>query len=279
MVMRLPPPLVDCVALVSTIVAERVGGVNAAYFASVEQEWRTRVQQYLDAEGSPPTVTKWPAIEPRKGSFLNLYLHPGDNSAQGRILLALRQHELLLCPACGEQGRPQTLDHYLPKSTYPHFCVTPANLFPMCDACQQAKGSKVGDIRSPRYFIHPYYDVFVGEQVLSLEIRAPFEAPAFVFGAADDLEPAETRLVESHIRELGLTARYTVFFRNQHRRLLRLVDRMRASNQDVRATLETFRFDASHQSVNSWEHVFYEAVLENAALMDYLCNAQLPPLL
>ncbi|MHA6829518.1 hypothetical protein ACQUJV_25435 [Ralstonia pseudosolanacearum] len=263
----------------SAVVAERATGPNAAYFAGIEQEWRARVRQYLDAAGTPPTVTTWPAIEPQKTSFLNLYLHPGEGSVQGGILLALREHDLLLCPACGEQGRPQTLDHYLPKTTYPHFCVTPVNLFPMCDACQRAKGVKVGDARSPRYFIHPYYDIFVGEQVLSLQITAPFDTPTFTFGGADNLEPAEAILVESHIRELALETRYATFFRNQHRRLLRLVDRMRASNQDVSETLATFKFDTSHQSVNSWEHVFYSSVLSNPDLMDYLTNGQLPPLL
>src|SRR3546814_3004594 len=60
----------------------------------------------------------------------------------------LHVHELNHCPACGEPGTPNTLDHYLPKGRYPHFCVTPLNLFPMCDACQQAKGEKTGDADS-----------------------------------------------------------------------------------------------------------------------------------
>ena len=67
------------------------------------------------------------------------------------MLQSLRNHDLQLCPACGEAGAPNTLDHYLPKGKYPHFCVTPHNLFPMCDACQRRKGDRTGDENNPRF--------------------------------------------------------------------------------------------------------------------------------
>ncbi|GAB2730598.1 hypothetical protein GCM10027195_42890 [Comamonas sediminis] len=277
--MRLPTPTVDSVQLVSDLVAERAGGRNSAYFAALEGEWRQRVQQYLNSSGAPPSVTLWPAIEPRKTSFLTLYLSPTKTSVQGQMLQDMRQHELPICPACGELGRPNTLDHYLPKDVYPHFCVTPVNLFPMCDACQLAKGTKVGDARFPRFFIHPYFDVFVAERVVYLKIEAPFEAPAFSLEIADHLEQADAGLVRKHIRELAIHLRYATYFRNQYRRLLRLTSAMRNSGQDIRQTLETFRVGAAEPSLNAWEHVFYASVLENDDLIDYLCTAQLPSLL
>ena len=113
--MRLPTPTVDSVQLVSDVVAERAGGRNSAYFAALEGEWRQRVQQYLDSSGAPPGVALWPAIEPKKTSFLTLYLSPAETSVQGQMLRDMRKHELPICPACGELGRPNTLDHYLPK--------------------------------------------------------------------------------------------------------------------------------------------------------------------
>jgi hypothetical protein len=114
-------PAVDSLQLVTAVVAERANGVNASFFNGIEQEWRQRVQQYIDAAGSPAMVTTWAAAQARKTSFLSLYLAPAENSVQGRMLSAMRQHELTVCPACGELGRPNTLDHYLPKSLYPQF--------------------------------------------------------------------------------------------------------------------------------------------------------------
>jgi len=276
MVMKLPAPLIDSVAFVRDVVAERRRGVNGEYFIGLENEWCARVQTYIDAAGVPPGVATWPAIEPRKPTFLNLYLSPAADSAQSRMLKILRQHELTVCPACGELGRPNTLDHFLPKDLYPHFCITPVNLFPMCDACQLAKGTKVGDAQSPRFFIHPYFDAFVGEQVLKLDIHAPFHTPAFTLTPVDALAPPDRELIESHIRELRIEARYANFFRNEYRRLLRLVNHMRNSDQNVAAVLQTFKNGAALPSPNTWEHIFYASAVGNVDLIEYLENSPLP---
>lgn len=276
MVMKLPMPAFDSVQLVGDVVAERAGGINAAFFKGIEKEWAIRVQQYIDLAGAPPTVGTWPAIKVKAKSFLNLYLSPAEDSVQLPIIRAMRQHGLTVCPACGELGSPNTLDHYLPKGTYPHFCITPVNLFPMCDACQLAKGPKVGDAKSPRFFIHPYFDAFVGEQVLRLEIKPPFDAPSFTLGIAHDLEDKQADLVRTHVRELEIERRYAAFFRGQHRRLLRLVNAMRASGQDVEQTLATFRHGVAEPSKNTWEYVFYDAVLASPDHINYLTNEPLP---
>lgn len=274
--MKLPMPVFDNVQLVRDVVAERAGGVNAAFFKGIENEWAERVQQYIDHTGAPPAVGTWTAIEFKAKSFLNLYLSPANHSVQLPILKAMREHDLSVCPACGELGRPNTLDHYLPKGTYPHFCLTPVNLFPMCDACQLAKGVKVGNAESPRFFVHPYFDAFVDEQVLRLEIRPPFDAPSFTLGITPGLDVEQAKLIRAHIRELEIERRYATFFRNQYRRLLRLVNSMRASGQNVEQTLATFKEGVADPSRNTWEYVFYAAVLDSPAHLYYLANEPLP---
>lgn len=276
MVMRLPMPAFDSVGLVAQVVAERQGGMNRNFFNAIQAEWTQRVQHYLDSNGSPHAVPKWAAVQSRSTTFLNLYLTPAEGSVQGNVLKALRDHQLTICPACGEPGTPNTLDHYLPKGGYPHFCITPANLFPMCDACQKAKGEKTGNAQSPRFFIHPYFDVFVAQQVLRLQIAAPFDAPAFQLVVLDDLNPGDASLIRTHVRELEIEKRYAKFFGNAYLRLLRLVHKMRTDGQDVPGSLATFRFGVAHPSVNGWEHVFYDAVLNTPALLNYLTQADLP---
>jgi hypothetical protein len=279
MVMPLPIPRFDAVQLVDDVVSDRQGGKNAAFFNSKNDEWRRRVRRYLRESGSPETVSTWPAIEPRKKSFLNLYLSPKEDNVHTAILSQLRKHNLTMCPACGEAGRPNTLDHYLPKNKYPHFCITPQNLFPMCDACQGKKGENTGDATDPRFFLHPYYDTFIGNQVLDLTIHAPFDKPTFYLEPAPDLPDAESRLVAVHVRELEVVERYGTFFRNEHRRLLRLVDKIRESGQDVEGTLNGFRIRAEFPSKNCWEHIFYSSVLNSPDFLNYLRNEELPELL
>lgn len=278
MVMNLQRPNIDSVEFTRQVVAERANGMNAPFFNEIEGEWCERVQQYIDASGSPPMVTTWPAIAPRTSTFLNLYLHPKDGSVQGEMLKSLRKHGLSICPACGEMGVPNTLDHYLPKSAYPHFCITPENLFPMCDACQKNKGTSVGNLINPRFFIHPYFDRFPVDQLIYLTISPPFNVPTFKINVVEGLEPYSADLVISHIRELKIEPRYVIYFRNEYRRLLRLVEKMRSANEDVLQTLTYFKAKAEEPTPNSWEHLFYSSVVANAELVNYLTNSILPEL-
>jgi hypothetical protein len=82
--------------------------------------------------------------------------------------------------------------------------------------------------------------------------------------------------IRSSLRELDIHERYSRFFRNQYRRLLRLVGQMRASQLLVKENLEMFADDAAVASPNSWEHIFYTAVVDDAVLIDFLENAELP---
>lgn len=276
MVMVLPAPAACSLQLVDDVVAERQGGKNAGFFSGVAQDWRERVQAYIDGAGSPEIVETWPDIEHKKNSFLNLYLSPAEGSVQGAILAALRDHELSLCPACGEAGAPNTLDHYLPKGKYPHFCVTPYNLFPMCDACQTNKKEKTGDAANPRFFLHPYFDVFVADQVIALSIEPPFATPTFDLSPVADLTVPQRALVGCHIRELGILPRYARFFRNEYQRLLKLVDQLRTADLDVEEHLTSFRYRAAMPTANAWDHVFFAAVLADPALTEYLTVSELP---
>jgi len=276
MVMHLPLPAACSVALVDQVVAERQNGIHALFFAGIAAQWRASVQLYLDHGGSPQHVPIWPAIDARRGTFHNLYKNADPASAHGIAVHPIREHMLDLCPACGEPGAPNTLDHYLPKGVYPHFSVTPANLFPMCDACQAEKLEKTGDANNPRFFIHPYFDVFSIPKIVNLVIAPPFGAPTFDVVPSPALQPEEAVLVTSHLKELDIPNRYVRFFRNEHRRLIRNVTKMRASGQAVQATIEAFRDGHADPTPNSWQHVFYSAVLETPELLEYLTNGDLP---
>jgi hypothetical protein len=278
--MTLPPPAIGSLQLLDEVIAQRQNGVNAEFFNDIAVEWRQRVRGYIANNGSPEFVPTWNNIMQRKNTFLNLYGSPSEGSAQGLVLADMRKdHGLTYCPACGEPGTPNTLDHYLPKTLYPHFCVTPLNLFPMCDACQELKDVKTGDAVTPRFFIHPYYDVFVANQVIELGFGPPYSSPVFELRPTRGLSASQRQLVLTHVRELRIDTRYIKYFKTQHRRLLRLVGKLRDSQQNVRASLTAFRDSAAISGNNVWDHVFYAAVVSHPALLDYLENEPLPTFL
>lgn len=277
MVMRLPTPQHCSVTLVDDVVRERQGGLNALYFTGIKAEWKARTQVYLDNNGSPAHVPTWAAIPvAKKKSFKNLYTHPAPGSAQGIVLDDLNDHELNLCPACGEFGKPNTLDHYLPKGKYPHFSITPVNLFPMCDSCQKEKLEKTHTARESRLFLHPYFDDFVERQILRIVIHPPYDTPTFSIELMDWLSDEQRAVVRAHIRELAIERRFAGFFKGESMRILKHAAKIRKGNQTIEESVELFRSLHEDPTLNSWQHLYYRAVLDNPDMLEYLATGVLP---
>lgn len=274
MVMQLKPPAVVTAQYLDQIVAERQKGPNAKLFTGLLPEWKARAQDYQNQQGAP-TLTTWPLAITNSVAFVGLYERPRPNSVQAPILKTLRAHDLRICPGCGELGEPNTLDHYLPKKKYPQFAILPLNLAPMCDACQKEKGAKTTVAPGARLFIHPYFSTFSQPQILELDIGPPFAAPSAILRPSAALTKDERDLVETHLRELDMHSRYARFFKSAYRKLLRNINRIRQTGQDVDASLDLFRFDEEAPSPNGWPHVFYTGVIANAPLVQFLKTAAL----
>lgn len=277
MVTRLPQPEACSIALLDQVLVERNRGRNARFFRGIATEWRRRVESYLNERGNPETVSDWPAIMENTTPFLTLYRSPADNSSQAPVLTTLRERQMQFCPACGEEGTPNTLDHHLPIERFPHFAVTPANLSPMCDICQTAKGERTVDAQGRRIFLHPYFDEFLDAQILRLTIGRPLAAPMeFVLEPDPNLPDELVGLVRRHIGGLQLERRYGAFFRDEYIRLLRLAQAARDAGIDIRANVAAFKHLHQIRALNLWPHIFYSSVMEDAELLEFLANGELP---
>jgi 5-methylcytosine-specific restriction endonuclease McrA len=91
-------------------------------------------------------------------------------NAPGRVvydkLIAAAAHGR--CPLCGH-GVVKTLDHHLPKSTYPALSVVPSNLIPVCPSCNKQKGDRTPNTAAEQT-IHPYFDDIDGHIWLHGEV-------------------------------------------------------------------------------------------------------------
>ncbi|MBT9100465.1 hypothetical protein KFZ76_22460 [Methylovulum psychrotolerans] len=279
--MRLDLPKIKYYKFIDEVVAERQSGINATYFNGIKSDWKTRIKEYQDNKGNPEIIKPWPKVTPdKKKSFLNLYNNPHKDSAQRIILENLRSRTLQLCPACGEAGTPNTLDHYLPKESYPEFSITAANLSPMCDICQGEKKAKTVNDTNERLFLHPYFDAFTDKQVVALKLGRPFKAPTTITLIPHPrLNSAQSSLILRHIEQLNIERRYHRFFREKYLCLLKHTTTIRQRDQDVKVMLTNFCNMAYLGSVNSWEHVFYDGVLADKELVTYLQTGNLPAFL
>ena len=279
MVVRLPCPTTDDDSYIDSLVCQGQIGADAAFFLTIKDDWKSRVQAYAAAHGNPCLIMPWIEIAVQKKTLENLYSSQLPvHSVQKPILDSLRIKDLQFCPACGEDGTPNTLDHYLPKSKYPEFSVTPRNLFPMCDVCQGKKGSKTVNGTNQRLFVHPYFDDFTALSVVRLVIGRPFESPkSFSIEPHPALTEEQSALISRHLEELGIAARYDQFFKLEYTRLKKLVSRARVKGQDVRERVATFHEYALDKSINSWGAIFFQGVLDDEDLLAFLEHGQLPP--
>jgi hypothetical protein len=279
MVMRLERPAFDEANLIDVVISERQKGVNKNYFNNIKEQWKQRVDDYVQLSGNPEVLMPWPEVasDKEKTRFLTLYNAPKEDSVQFPVLKKLRERTLQLCPACGEDGTPNTLDHYLPKNIFPEFSISTVNLFPMCDTCQGWKLEHTLDDNGARLFLHPYFDDFLNKQVIKLTIGEPYSAPtSMALHAHHDLEVNIQLLVARHLSNLEIETRYYHFFRDEYIRLICSANDIRAANLDMRQQLALFCNKARRKSINSWGHVFYESVMSNEDLLNYLEFAQLP---
>lgn len=89
----------------------------------------------------------------------------GGRSYYDKIML-LPQNGI--CPFCGKRI-VSTLDHYLPKTKYPTYAITPENLVASCGDCNKIKDVYLAtDLRSA--LLHPYYDDYDDEIWISAQI-------------------------------------------------------------------------------------------------------------
>lgn len=272
---KIEPPIIDDVGLISEIVEERAGGANKDFFDDYNDDWAARYEEYLHNNGNPEIIELSDMI-PDKDKFINLY-NSKPGVIKSKIMDLLRHQGLTFCPFCSEPGRPNTLDHYLPKSEYPEYSILSKNLVPMCDICQgsDAKGSKVLDSNDKRMFLHPYYDEIKGLEILVLEICPPYEKGTnFRLKVNSSIDDGELKkLCVRHVEELNIDKRYREYFSSQYVRLKKLVRMMLSegmSSNKIKNELISFYRERLITGINYWDTIFYKSILSNNDLLEYL---------
>lgn len=173
------------------------------------------------------------------------------------------------CPLCGI-GTVNTLDHFLPKTHFPVYSVTPNNLVPACTWCQGGK-LEYFPTSEDEQLLHPYFDDLDGELWLAAEVVAGVPAAFRYFALPPKhwTRAAKAR-VGAHLKELKLQS---LFSSNAGSRLSEIRLRLAKLHQKggavaVRAHLqeELSSIEADHR--NSWAAAMYRA----AVASDWFCD-------
>lgn len=284
MVAKINLPEIDSVQIISRISDERTK--HREFYDRIKPAWVAGAQLYIENKGCPITLIPLNLRDytnddeeaaARKCSLINLY-SPSENQFQYEILSTLRRdHQLIFCPSCGAHTVPGTLDHYLPKTSFPEFAVLIANLTPMCNACQEAKGASYLTEENKKRFIHSYYDP-IDFPIYKLEISGNLNKPKFKFEFEEEIPDDLLELVKEHVSSVNIKPRFLSYCETKYVHLLKTANglRLRGNQDSLELILSTFLQNAELNSANCWEAVFYRAAIKERTLIDHLKNGELP---
>lgn len=177
------------------------------------------------------------------------------------------------CPFCGQRD-VQTLDHYLPKSKYPAYAVTPYNLIPACSDCNHDKLESTFQNRKEET-IHPYYDDFTDETWIMAKMVEE-EPITFEFNVdyPKSWSDIKYQRAKNHFEEFNLNELYKPYaceeFRGCVFRLTRLFKK--GGKELAIEHLEESIEEKNHIRLNTWQAAMYEAIIES----DWFWNEYMP---
>jgi len=174
------------------------------------------------------------------------------------------------CPYCGHR-RVRQLDHFLPKSKYPSFSVTPLNLVPSCSDCNKDKLAGDGNhlIDLP---LHPYFDYIDDKCWLQASVQhGPIAI--FLFEVAPDcgLSDPDFQRLSNQFEKLNLGELYTTEVNDELAAIRLNLRRQHEIDGElsVRTYLEDLYTSAVAHQQNSWRTAFYKTAYQS----EWFCNS------
>lgn len=176
------------------------------------------------------------------------------------------------CPLCSHRI-VSTLDHYLPKSKYPVYSVTPINLIPSCFECN--KGKKVEyPSNSKEETLHPYFDDVEGDSWLKAKIITsnPIGFEYYV-SPSNKWNDLLNERIKTHFKSFELNTLYSIHaiveFQNIRLQLINLFKS--GGYNSLKGHLKDCYDSRSSNDLNSWQTAFYEALYND----EWFCNGGL----
>lgn len=226
---------------------------------------RANYKQYVAAEGNAFVV--FPVrISAAAGAFLK-----GHYSTPPKDLQYIKQmrakSRYLGCPMCGSM-LSGTLDHILPKNTYPEFSVFSQNLVQAC-ACNSLRSETLVG-RGGERILHPYFDECLSERLIEAHFEELGPVPRITIRLAVDSAHRNYSAISFHVREVVLKTGIIGYLGTLWGKLIlkpSLVIRSLEENPVSLVELEKMlikerdTIDEARDGRNTWDSVFISGLL------------------
>ncbi|PDS68851.1 HNH endonuclease [Rhizobium phaseoli] len=167
------------------------------------------------------------------------------------------------CPFCGGIGQVHTVDHYLPKSSFPVYSVLPDNLIPCCRDCNTGKMASFATTQKDQT-LHPYLDApsFFSERwVGAMVCRTDPIAVEFTCSPPDEWSDIDKMRAQAHFDQYNLANRYRI---QAGAELARVIDLRKKSLRILTSEQFAAYLDENAESdaydINGWNRTMYWAL-------------------
>lgn len=175
------------------------------------------------------------------------------------------------CPYC-EFGEVSSLDHYLPKSTFPEFSVYPKNLIPCCQVCNQNKGKDWEYGRKTN--LNPYLDDINISDFIHAEFKLEDGKIAVLYEMKNKILVSQELfdIIQEHFSSMKLAERYAACMTSKVYKMLKDL-KTAYSSHTFDEELQKLRFSlTSNVTERKLDMQILLSLLENEELLKEICS-------
>jgi len=182
-----------------------------------------------------------------------------------------------VCPYC-YLDTSESLDHYVPKTPFPHFSANPQNLIPCCSECNSKKkdfwrANQRG--KNVRLFLNAYIDDVMNQNFLQVAFSYPNNNIVPSFSISQNGMPQNLfDIVKTHFAKLKLAKRYRD---HSHKVFVELRNSIKVSRKNgltdqliKQINLDTIAENEKTFGLNHWETVLKKACITDPVAYNYL---------
>lgn len=174
-----------------------------------------------------------------------------------------------LCPYCSHR-EVKTVDHFLPKSKFMSFAVTPINLVPCCSDCNKDKLDDY-NLTEDKMLIHPYFDDISSISWLDCKVNEGIWPITFSFQVENSItDPIIKSRVNYQFNKLNLGKLYADNATREFNKRVKSLVKEYISDPSDRAlrflndNYESYKFE----NLNSWQTKMFKALIESKWFLD-----------
>lgn len=272
---KLPSPAVnDIQQITTTSQSDRLHRTSYPHLRNELQCILNGYQNYHANNGNALSVAN---VNITNKLSIALKKHYASPPTDLKFINDLRASSPNVCPMCGSL-KTGTLDHLFPKDDYPCFAVYSKNLVPACD-CNSKRKTNLTD--GNKRILHPYYDLFLNQRLLSCTIAQDPQFPKATIEIAYVLpRHLEIDSIKYHTEKVVLPSGIINWLEGEWDTTTLnpslKIQTLPSANIPTVADFSRYlndalnRYDQSYSTPNNWFSIFIHGILNSQGVVQFL---------